>query len=433
MFATVKLAATAMVLAVALALLPVPAWAVLVALVALLGFAVARDVRSAPAPRRLSPALEAPGSAEMGQDVAVSLTLRNPTHQPLDVGLHAAAPPSLQRRPTRIRTVLAAGEAAQLELRLTPGRRGYADLGPLTVRTLGPWGLAGRQATLPVTHRLKVYPPLPGRREVGSRLTGARLADARRRSIVPGGGGAFDSLREYHPDDELRRINWKATARSPRPISNVFSEERSQQVIVLLDAGRTMATNVAGVTRAEHAIDAAVTLTEVALRAGDRVGLMAFAAGVVGQLPPRSGTAQASRVLDLLFGVEASLEAAAYRKAFASVLTDHRRRALLVLLTDLAEPAAMESLFEAVPALVHRHLLIVGSIRDPDLVGRAQALPSSTEEAYLQAAAGAALMGRERAAAKLGSLGAVVIDREPGRLAGRLADEYLRIKVRGRL
>jgi uncharacterized protein (DUF58 family) len=213
----------------------------------------------------------------------------------------------------------------------------------------------------------------------------------------------------------------------------VFSEERSQQVIVLLDAGRTMATSVAGVTRVEHAIDAAVALTEVAVRAGDHVGLVAFAAGVVGQLPPRGGAAQASRVLDLLFGVEASLQAAAYRKAFASVLAGHRRRALLVLLTDLAEPSAMESLFAAVPALVHRHLLIVGSIRDPDLVGRAQSPPTSAEDAYLQAAAGAALVGRERAAAQLASLGAVVVDREPGRLAGRLADEYLRIKVRGRL
>ena len=433
MVVTVRLAATAVVLAVAVALLPIPAWAVPAVLVALLGLAAARDVRASPAPHRLDPALEGPGSAEMGMDVDVSLRLRNPVDRPLEVGLHAAAPPSLRRRPVRIRTVLAAGEAARFEIRLTPGRRGYVHLGPLTVRTLGPWGLAGRQATLPVRHRLKVYPPLPGRREVGLHLTGPRLAEARRRSIVAGGGGAFDSLREYHPDDELRRINWKATARAPRPISNVFTEERSQQVIVLLDAGRTMATNVAGVTRTEHAIDAAVALAEVAVRAGDHVGLVAFASDVIAELPPRGGAAQARRVLDLLFAVEASLEAAAYRTAFASVLSRHRRRALLVLLTDLTEPAAMESLFAAVPALVHRHLLIVGSIRDPDLVRRAQSPSPSAEEAYLQAAAGAALVGRERAAAHLGSLGAVVVDREPGRLAGRLADEYVRIKVRGRL
>lgn len=433
MHATVRLAVLAAGVAVAAALLQIPPWAVLAVIVGVLGAVFAIEVRAAPAPGRLSPVLESRESVEMGQDVEVGLRVRNPTNRALHVALRAAAPPSLGRRPDRIRTDLAPATAHRFELRVTPGRRGLVHLGPVTVRTYGPWGLAGRQATLPVRHRFKVYPPLPGRREVSSRLTGPQMADARRRSIVPGGGGEFDSLREYHPDDELRRINWKATARSPRPISNVFAEERSQQVIVLLDAGRTMATNVAGVTRVEHGIDAAVALAEVALRAGDHVGLVAFAAEVVAQLPPRGGQPQAKRVLDLLFDVEASLDASAYRTAFGSVLSRYRRRALLVLLTDLTEPAAMDSLFAAVPSLVHRHLVVVGSVRDPGLVELAAGPPASAEGAYLQAAAGAALVGRERAAARLTGLGATVIDREPGRLAGRLADEYFRIKQKGRL
>jgi uncharacterized protein (DUF58 family) len=294
--ATARLAATAAVVAVGFALLPVPAWAVLAMIVAAVVLAGGLDVRAAPEPHRLAPAMEAPETAEMGMEATASVRVRNPSSRPLDVAVHAAAAPSLGRRPTRSRAVVAPGATHDFELRLAPSRRGYVPLGPLTVRTFGPWGLAGRQATLPVVHRLKVYPPLPGRREAALLLTAPRLVAARR-SVVPGGGGEFDSLREYHPDDELRRINWKATARSPRPISNVFSDERSQQVIVLLDAGRTMAQNVAGVTRAEHGIDAAVALAEVALRAGDHVGVVAFAGDLLAQLPPRGGTSQARRVL----------------------------------------------------------------------------------------------------------------------------------------
>jgi uncharacterized protein (DUF58 family) len=104
-----------------------------------------------------------------------------------------------------------------------------------------------------------------------------------------------------------------------------------------------------------------------------------------------------------------------------------------VLLTDLTEPSAMESLFDAVPALLRRHIVVVGAVADPELRSRAQASPASVEEAYVGAAAGASLVVREEAASRLRRMGATVIDREPGQLAGRLADEYLRVKARGRL
>ncbi|MGH2687242.1 MAG: hypothetical protein ACRDKW_00320, partial [Actinomycetota bacterium] len=157
MHATVRLAVLAAGVAVAAALLPAPPWAVLVLIVLVPAAVFAVEVRAAPAPGRLSPALEARESVEMGEDVEVALRVRNPATRSLHVALRVAAPPSLGRRPDRILTDLAPATANRFELRVTPGRRGFVDLGPVTVRTYGPWGMAGRQATLPVRHRFKVY------------------------------------------------------------------------------------------------------------------------------------------------------------------------------------------------------------------------------------------------------------------------------------
>jgi uncharacterized protein (DUF58 family) len=266
------------------------------------------------------------------------------------------------------------------------------------------------------------------------RLNRARLLQTGERTTrLRGGGTEFDSLREYHPDDEFRRINWRATARATKPIANIYREERNQQIVVLLDAGRGMAGTVAGVSRVELAIDGAMAVAELATRIGDHVGALAFAASVEALLTPRTGRGQAARILDALFDLEASLDAAAYRHAFTTLLRHHRRRMLLVLLTDIPGVGAIEQLLAALPALAARHLVIVGTVRDPAVVARARGVPRSSEEVYAKAAAAHALDERDRAGAQLRRFGALVVDAPPDEFAGRLADRYLHIKATGRL
>ena len=280
----------------------------------------------------------------------------------------------------------------------------------------------------------KVYPALPGRSEVELRLERARLLQGGRRSSrLRGGGTDFDSLRDYHPDDEFRRINWNATARAAKPITNLYREERDQQIVLLLDAGRTMAGTVAGLSRFEHALDAAIALAELAARSGDHVGVMAFASRVEAMLSPRGGRDQPRRALDLLFDQQPSLDPTDYRGAFATLLSRHRRRSLLVLFTELTEESVMQPLFDALPVLLPRHLLMIGSIVDPEVLALRSALPGSYEDAYLAAAAAQSFSARNHASAHLRSLGVSVEDREPGRLAGALADRYLQIKDAARL
>lgn len=422
------------VIAAAAALSGGAAWAVALVLDAAVAALVAYDVRSAPAPKALGVAREIPPVLMVGRSDRVVLRVHNPTRRRLAVTLRDATLPSLGRAPKRHDLVLPPGAWARADAKLAPTRRGFAAVGPITVRAGGPLGLAGRQATLPLRDRVKVYPALPGRAEVELRIERARLLQSgERSSALRGGGTEYDSLREYHPDDEFRRINWRATARAAKPISNVYREERNQQVLLLLDAGRPMAATLGGVSLFEHALDAAMAVAELGARVGDHVGAIAFSSRVLATVGPRGGRGQPRRILDVLFPIVPALEAPNYRLAFSALLTRSRRRSLLVLLTELADEAALDALYAAVPALLGRHLVLVGAPRDPEVEALATVLPSTSEEAYLKAAAAGALAARERAAGRLRRMGVRVVDRPPRELAGAVADHYLRIKAFGRL
>ncbi|MBW3561238.1 MAG: DUF58 domain-containing protein [Actinobacteria bacterium] len=413
---------------------PGPAFLVLaiamVVAVAVLGV----DVLRAPDPASLRLDRRLPDATTVRRPASVTLGVRNPHDRRLGVALHDAAPPSLQRDPRRHRAGLPATGRVDLTATIEPTRRGDLPLGPVTVRIAGPLGLAGRQRTVELPDRIRVYPNLPGRAAVELRIERARLLQSGERSSrIRGGGTEFDSLREYHRDDEFRHINWRATARTAKPITNVYREERNQQVMVLLDTGRTMAGTVAGVARLELAIDGAMAIAELAGRIGDHVGTMAFARDVRSAIAPRTGRQHAHRILDALFDLDPTFDAPDYRVAFTRLLTRHRRRMLLVLLTELTHEAALDALYRAVPMLLRHHLLIVGAVRDPDVIAEAEQVPQDADGVYHKAAAVGALDARSRAAARLRSLGAQVVDEPPERFAGVLADHYLRIKATGRL
>jgi uncharacterized protein (DUF58 family) len=426
--------AVAVLMTPALAFWPFGPITAAAALVALLSTLALVDRRRAPRISDLQIGLDGPEVIAVGQRREVSLRAHNPTSRRLTVGIHIQAPPSVGLSEARLSVAIGPQEWELPTTTFQPLARGIFTLGPLTVRVPGPWGVAGRQQTVDLTHRVKVYPALPARRHISLRLNKALSGRSGiRPSDLRGEGTTFDSLRPYHPDDEFRRINWQATARANEPVSNVYREERNQQVLILLDCGRTMATSISGQSRYEYALDSCMGLAELAGHLGDHVGVLAFGAKPRVVIPPRSGRAHVRLILDQLFDLSPTLEAPNYRIAFALLLARFRRRALLVLLTDLTQPAAMENLFQAVTALVTRHLLIVASITDPAISLLARTAPETSSQAYLKAAAEESLLNRERAARKLGYLGAMVIDRDPTELSGRLADEYLRIKAQGRL
>ena len=410
-----------------------PAFALVVAS-GLLGAMVLADVLMAPHASELRPRRKVATVLRMDRPADVVVDVHNPTGRRLAIGLHDATPPSMRREPLRHHVTIEPGGWVELRGELRPARRGRATLGPLTIRTAGPKGMAGRQSKVALTDEVKVYPALRGRAEVELRFRRAHLLQSGlRSSAYRGGSDEFDSLREYRPDDEFRRINWKATARSPRPIANDYREEHNQQVVMLLDASRATAGQVAGVSRLEHSLDAAIAVADLAARVGDHVGALAFGRDVRALVEPRGGPSQAPRILDLLFDLQPGLHAANYPQAFAALLTRHRRRAWLVLFTDLSEESVLEPLLRAIPVLVSRHLLVVASVRDPAVEALSTIVPRTSEDAYDRASAAGSVTWRDRAAARIRTLGATVIDAQPGTLAAAVADEYLRIKSMGRL
>jgi len=388
---------------------------------------------------------ELPGIVPLGTEAQVTWRI---AHRP---GAAGGTPPSWRRRGVRVRVAdelapslgavtrrvrvavpFRGRVAAATSIR--PGRRGRFAPAELVVRVEGPLGLVARQARRRVPGVLRVYPPFDSRDEAELRVNKARILEVGLRSAQGRGGGTeFDSLREYGVDDEFRRIDWAATARSGKAIVRTYRAERNQTVLLLLDSGRTMAGRVAEVPRLDHAIDAVMMLTSLATRLGDRAGLVAFDREVRAVVGPGHARDQLSRVTEAMYQLEPLLVESDYRGAFAETLARFRRRAMLVVLTELAEQAVAETLLPALPLIARDHLVTVASVADPEVQGWASATPVEPGAAYRKAAAVAALADRRRTVARLRGLGAVVVDAPPGRLAPDLADAYLRVKATGRL
>jgi uncharacterized protein (DUF58 family) len=334
----------------------------------------------------------------------------------------------------RARVVVPVRGRAVAATTVRPGRRGRFTPTEVVLRIEGPLGLVARQGRRRLPGVLRVYPPFDSRDEAELRVNKARILEVGLRSAQGRGGGTeFDSLREYGVDDEFRRIDWAATARSGKPIVRTYRAERNQTVLLLLDSGRTMAGRVAEVPRLDHAMDAVMLLTSLATRLGDRAGLVAFDREVRAVVAPGHARDQLSRVSEAMYQLQPLLAESDYRGAFAETLARFRRRAMLVVLTELAEQAVSETLLPALPLIARDHLVMVASVADPEVRGWALATPTEPGAAYRKAAAVATLADRRRTVARLRGLGAVVVDAPPGRLAPDLADAYLRVKATGRL
>ncbi|MET0727033.1 MAG: DUF58 domain-containing protein [Acidimicrobiales bacterium] len=396
--------------------------------VALVDALVALDPQLLEVERRLPPVLVLRSAGEIGWSV------RNPSARRLRVALADELAPSLGASTRRLRGVLPPGARLVGTAALAPQRRGRFDVRDLVVRVEGPLGLGARQRTLVQPAVLRVHPVFPSRAEAELRINRARILEVGLRSAKGRGGGTeFDQLREYGIDDEVRRIDWAATARAGKAMVRTYRSERNQTVLLLLDNGRVMAGRVADVPRVEHAMDAVMCLTTVATRLGDRCGLVVFDRDVRSTVPPRAGREQLGRVSDAMYSLDPVLAESDYRGAFTQVLARFRRRSLIVLFTDLVEQAVGESLLPALPLLVRHHVVLIAAVRDPDVTGWAASSPDEAGEAYRAAAATSANAERDRAIARLRGLGAIVIDAPAGDLGPQLADAYLDLKARGSL
>lgn len=434
---TRRLALVASVLAVALLVYPgdeVPVlWGVAVltaalVLVALLDALIGTSPAALVLERRHPPVVVA------GQQATVTWVVRSEARRSLRIHVADQLAPSLQAGARRFTVRLPPGDQVRITTTVTPLRRGRFPLEFLSLRVEGRLGLGARQREVPIATVLRVHPPFTSKAEAEIKIRRGRVLEVGLRSARGlGGGTEFEQLREYAPDDEFRRIDWTATARAGKAIVRTYRAERNQRVVVMLDNGRVMAGRVDGVPRVEHAMDAVMMLTAVATRLGDRCGLVAFDRRVRSVVPPARVADQVSRVTAAMYALQPELSESDYATAFAEVVARFRRRAMIVLLTDLNEQAVADSVLPALPLITRTHLVVVAAVRDPQVQTWATGSVGTEEEAYRRAAAVQARWERDRTAARLRGLGATVVDAAPGRLSGELADAYLLAKSTGRL
>jgi uncharacterized protein (DUF58 family) len=326
---------------------------------------------------------------------------------------------------------LAPGGQWRTRYHLTPRRRGEYRFGDLVVRIASPRGLLLRQLRLPLTAPVRVYPNLRAVRRYELQVRRGRVIEAGlRRSRVLGRGTELERLRDYVPDDDYRRIAWKATARRGRPVVVVHEVERSQNLILLVDAGRLMAAPSGDLSKLDHAVNAALALAYVAVGVGDRVGLLVFADRVEQYLPPARGRRQLQLLLEALYRVSAQPVESDPARALRHLAARNPKRSLVVLFTDQAEASEAEALLGPLGLIARHHLAICVLVADPELGGLAAAPIEDTRRAYERVVAQRLLDERRAVVERLGGRGALVVDVPADRLSAETIDRYLEVKAR---
>ena len=394
---------------------------------------VGLDVLLAPSPRRLVIARDPVPQVRLLEETSTALTVTNPGTRRVRGLLRDAWVPSAGAAAARHTLDLPAGERRRVTTTLRPTRRGDRPAVGVTVRTHGPLGLAGRQATIQVPGAVRSLPPFRSRRHLPSRLARLRQLDGRSAVRTRGQGTEFDSLRDYVEGDDVRSIDWRATARRQHAVVRTWQPERDRRVILVLDTSRTSAARVGDEPRLDAAMDAALLLAALASRAGDRVDLLAGDRVVRARVGSGSDRgALLHQLVTALAPLEPVLLEADWRLLAGAVTSITRRRALVVLLTPLEPAAVEEGLLPVLPSLTAHHRVVVASVADPALA-RLRADVSGLEQVYDAAAAERTEELRHRTAVGLGQLGVTVLDEAPEDLPVALADHYLALKAQGLL
>jgi len=370
----------------------------------------------------------------LGAENKVRLRLENLSRWTIGLRVKDDPPEDFGTPRRELRAVLPGYAGLELTYTTVPRHRGRFRFGDLHLRGVSFLGLSLWQRRIAAETEVDVYPDLLSVRRYDLLVRAHRLEEMGfRRTRARGAGTDFESLREYVPDDEFRHIDWKATARRGRPYTREYEEERSRTVMLLIDAGRMMSAEAEGLSKLDHAVNAALMLAYVALRRDDAVGLIVFADTVKALLPPRKGQAQVQRILEELHDVQPTLAEPNYRAAMYHLHDRARKRSLAVLFTDLVDEEASRRLIAHVSAAYPRHLPLVVTLSDPDLHRSARAAPADEAALFERAVASQVLMDREQALASLRGRGAIVLDVPAGELTVAVVNRYLELKERMRV
>jgi uncharacterized protein (DUF58 family) len=399
------------------------------------------DVSLAASTRRLRFTRSGATAARLGEVVKAELTIDNTGRRPFRGQIRDAWPPSARADPRTHALEMPAAQQIRVDTSLRPVRRGDQRSALVTARSIGPLGFAGRQSSHRVPWQIRILPPFLSRKHLPSRLAKLRELDGMVPVLIRGQGTEFDSLREYVIGDDVRSIDWRATARRADVVVRTWRPERDRRVVIVLDTGRTSAGRVGvdptaadpgGWPRLDWSMDAALLLAVLASRAGDHVDFLAHDRVSQASVFNASRTDLLARLEGAMAPLQPSLVESDATAIVAAVLRQVRRRALVVLMTDLNASALDEGLMKVLPQLSAKHQVLLAAVADPR-VDRLAAGRADAAQVYDAAAAERARNDRRTIASRLRRSGVDVVDAPPEELAPVLADHYLAMKASGRL
>jgi len=396
-------------------------WGLLLALLALAALDALR-LRRMPAVRI---SRQMPGSLSLGRWADVPLTVEHDFSTPINIQIFDHVPQGMSFDHLPLSVELQPGQFSQISYRLRPLRRGHFSFGHCEVNLPSPFGLWIGKRLLNVDDQTRVYPDF-------ARLYGGELLAVDnwlsqlgvRQRQRRGQGLEFLQLREFREGDSLRQIDWKATARQRTPIAREYQDERDQQIIFMLDCGRRMRSQDGELSHFDHALNACLLLSYVALRQGDAVGLSTFAGDSPRHLAPVKGTQQLNVLLNAVYDLDSTQRPADYQAAVNQLLAWQKRRALVVLVTNLRDEDD-EELLGAVKRLSVQHRVLVASLREHELDALRNSPVQTFPEALVYCGAVSYLNERGELHERLSAHGVPVVDLRPAKLGAELVTRYL--------
>ncbi|MEC3914124.1 DUF58 domain-containing protein [Nocardia sp. CDC160] len=438
MVVTGRLAAAA-VLAALFVTLVLPSWlGVGVATLALAAL-IAVDLAALGSPGALELSREPITTVRTGRSIEVELAVLNTGTRTARGTLWDDWPPSAHARHRTHALNLPPNTRIRVHTELTPDYHGDRVAGPVTLRLLGPLGVAGRQVRREVPARLRALPPFRSERLLASKVRQLQQLEGRNTTTIRGQGTEFDSFREYVAGDDVRTIDWRATARAHDVLVRTWRPERNRHVVMVLDTGRVSAGRVGSAgtgggagTRLDASIEAALLLGGLAAAGGDSVDLLAYDRRVRTEVRGIGGKRLQVKLMHALAGLTPELVDTDYQGLLRATLQRARRRSLVVWFTHLDAATVQEGLLPVLPVLAERHRVLVVSVTDPEVAAAANRR-SGLDDLYAAAAAENVIAEHAVARETLRRRGVRVIAAAPDRLPEALADEYLELKQTGAL
>ncbi len=399
-----------------------------VLLLAIIAYAAAPSGANLSIERKFDPVMS------VRENNLVRLLITNHGRQPISFLLRDEAPESFLADKREFEVHLLPGQTTEIRYHVTPAKRGDFFFRGSFIRAKSFGGIVYRQTLIPTRQIVRVYPNVLALRKFDLLKQRGHLKQIGvRRSRLKGIGTDFESLRDYVPGDDYRKIEWKATSRRGKLIVKEFESERNQPVILVIDTGRLMMADVENTEKFDLVLDAALLLCNAAATANDQVGVLVYGDRVQRWISPKRGRTQVGLIIEALHALKAEPFEPDSLGAFSFLAAKWKRRGLIVVFTDLETPEAAKQILHVLGPLAKRHICLVVTVSDPEV--RTASAMTITGERQMYEKTAAILYQEERVMAQLllNQVGVRTLDAEPKELGSALVNYYLDVKATARL